>query len=136
MARQTEYELQMRVLLGMRYTHNQAVWGKEGNTMVVHRAKGSYKLRTDRPLELRELLLLVVRKEDNSVGEYLGILLREGNVAERTPRVDRLLRLGSEMCRGPEPHVAGRLGREAAGGHGRVAGDGRRRDRDLRGAEG
>mmetsp|Transcript_45236 Transcript_45236/g.143748 ORF Transcript_45236/g.143748 Transcript_45236/m.143748 type:complete len:291 (-) Transcript_45236:62-934(-) len=36
---------------------------------------------------------------------------------------------------GPAPHVAGRLGRrlerEAAGGEGRVAGDGRRRGRDL-----
>ena len=62
--------------------------------MVVHRAKGSYKLRTDRPLELRELLLLVVRKEDNSVGEYLpgspmrrstfsGVTVMKGTIGEQ-----------------------------------------------------
>ena len=95
MARQqVEYELQMRALLGMRYTQNQATWGKEGNTMIVHRAKGSYKIRTDRLLDLRELLMLVVRKEENSVGEYLpgspmrrstfsGVSVMQGTIGEQ-----------------------------------------------------
>ena len=92
---QTEYELQMRALLGMRYTQNQATWGKEGkHTMIVHRAKGSYRLRTDKPVELRELLMLVVRKEESSVGEYLpgspmrrstfsGVSVMQGTIGEQ-----------------------------------------------------